>query len=57
MEKEIFKCERCGNKINKGSFDGIHDCVDANGTHYDYCFVCWSDYTTDTEEITNLIIS
>lgn len=54
---EVFKCDRCGREMVKGSLDGIYDCVDNEGKHYDYCFICWTEHTTDTDEETNLIIS
>lgn len=56
MEKS-FKCDRCGKKTLKSTLAGIHDCVDSKGKHYDYCFECWSENTTDTDKDTNLIIS
>lgn len=57
MDIKIFECDRCGNKMVESSLYGIHDCVDSDGIHYDYCYICWSEHTKDIEDITNLIIS
>ena len=54
-EKTIQKCQRCSKEMEYGKSETF-ECVEQDGSKHDYCEDCFSEYTTDTENIENLII-